>query len=331
MGAVPLYLKDNSYGEFVFDFGWAAASERAGLRYYPKLIAAVPFTPVTGRRLLVHPRADRSTVMAALLAGIQKVADAERASSVHFLFCTEDEAGVLADCGYATRLGMQFHWYNRTPTPYRDFDDYLGALRSRNRKQMRKERGVCRDSGLRVVTRAGTELDDSDWQALATLYRANAARHDSTEYLVPEFFDEIRRTFAHRVVAAIAYDGQRAVAGTLNFERGRHIYGRYWGTLVAQPMLHFELCYYQLIDRAIARGQVRFEAGAGGEHKLKRGLLPAPTWSAHWLRHPDLGRAVARAVAAEAVEVKQRIAAYQELSPFARAGAPGDTDPDQGA
>ncbi len=294
VGAVPLYLKQHSYGEFVFDFGWAAAAQRAGISYYPKLVAAVPVTPVTGARLLVRPDAARADVVEALVRGVRAVAEETHASGVHFLFCREDEQAELAAAGFAPRLGMQFHWRNRADRPYADFEDFLAAFRSRNRKQ---------------------------WEALETFYAANIDKHDGSRYLTPAFFRELRATCAERVVATFASRGGRTIAGTLNFERGRHLYGRYWGCLEELPMLHFELCYYRLIERAVDRRYDRFEAGAQGEHKLKRGLDPAPTFSAHLIAHPGLRAAVERSLTAEAQAMRAELAAYAELSPYARAGA----------
>jgi predicted N-acyltransferase len=302
----------------VFDWGWANGAHRAGIRYYPKLVAAVPFTPVTGARLLVHAEADRAEVTGTLLAGVHAVAEQERASSVHVLFCSEAETRALEAAGYLPRLGMQFHWENRDP-PYRDFDDYLGEMRSRNRKQVRKERAGAAE-GLRLVTLTGPELGDAEWTALRRFYLANARKHGGAPYLTAGFFELARETFPERVVAALAYRGERPIAGTLNFERGRHLYGRYWGCLEEHEFLHFELGYYRLIERAIAAGHTRFEAGAQGEHKLKRGLLPRPTYSAHLMLHPDLHRAVERFVRDETMVVREEMTAYDAASPFRRDG-----------
>ncbi len=317
VGAVPLYLKDNSHGEFIFDWGWAGGAHRAGLRYYPKLVAAVPFTPATGRRLLVHPTAPRPAVTSALLDGVRAVADAERASSVHVLFCTENETREFQAAGYKPRLSSQYHWTNREP-PYRDFDDFLGAFRSRHRKQVRKERAVAQAHGLDLATLTGPELGDAEWTALEAFYRANADKHGGIAYLAPRFFHLARQTLAARVVATFAYRDRRPIAGALNFERGRHLYGRYWGALEERDMLHFELCYYRLIERAITRGHTRFEAGAQGSHKLSRGLAPAFTHSAHWIRHPGLRDAVERSIDAEAVMIRAEVAQDHHLSPYHR-------------
>jgi uncharacterized protein len=328
VGAAPSYIKSHSYGEFVFDWSWAAAAERARLPYYPKVVVAVPFTPVSGQRLLVRADADVEAVRAVLVRGLGELAEATGCSSVHVLFCAETESRLLADGGYSPRLSMQFHWRNREPVPYADFDDFLRAFRSRNRKQVRHERAVAAGHGLRLETRAGPELGAGDWAVLQRLYSANVGKHGGARYLQPRFFDEIRQHFAHRVVATLALRDDRVVAGTLNFERGQHLYGRYWGALEEHDMLHFELCYYRLIERAVNRGYRLFEAGAQGEHKLKRGLDPAPTHSAHLIRHPGLGAAIARFVEGEARSVERELEYYRTLSPYSRAGGGGASPPE---
>jgi predicted N-acyltransferase len=322
VGAVPLYLKTNSYGEFIFDWGWANAAHRNGIRYYPKLVAAIPFTPATGRRIAVDPdlpAAKAGAVTAALLRAMRQLADDERASSVHVLFCTEAEKDALAAHEYLPRLSMQFHWHNRPDRPFESFDDYLSTFRSRNRKQVRKERQTAAAHGLTFRTATGADLADGDWQALRAFYLANIARHGGIPYLTERFFEVARATLSHRLVATLAYRGGEAVAGTINFEKGPHLYGRYWGCLDDFQMLHFELCYYRLIERAIERRCTLFEAGAQGEHKLKRGLVPAFTHSAHWIRDPGLAAAIASFIEREAVEVAQETQFYGEHSPF-RAG-----------
>ena len=318
-GAMPFYRKAHSYGEFIFDWSWANASHRSGVPYYPKLVAAMPFTPATGSRLLLDPNDTpefRARVTEQLIAGARQLADDEDASSLHVLFCTEEESRVLAAAGFMPRLSLQFHWHNRTPTPYRDFDDYLGEMKSRHRKQIRHERSIAAEHGLTFKTVLGSDMSDAEWIAIRGFYSANADKHGSIEYLTPTFFDVIRETYAHRVVCTLAFRDGVAVAGTINFEKGRHLYGRYWGCLADHQMLHFELCYHRLIERAIAGGYTRFEAGAQGEHKLKRGLLPSFTYSAHWIRHPGLSAAVSSFLVTEAAAVREQSAAYSAESPF---------------
>jgi len=261
-----------------------------------------------------------------MLRAVRQLADDERASSVHFLFCTDGEKAALAAQDYLPRLSMQFHWHNRADRPFESFDDYLTTFRSRNRKQVRKERQAAAAHGLRIRTAAGSELEPGDWQALHLFYRANIARHGGIPYLSERFFEVARATLAHRLVATLAYQGAEPVAGTINFEKGTHLYGRYWGCLEDYQMLHFELCYYRLIERAIERRYTLFEAGAQGEHKLKRGLAPAFTHSAHWIRHPALADAVASFIEREAVAVAEEARYYGEHSPFRAGSAGSDND-----
>jgi len=318
VGAVPLYLKDNSYGEYIFDWAWAQGAQRARVAYYPKLVAAVPFTPATGNRLLTRPGVDRPAVIKALVQGIGEVAKKHDVSSVHVLFCQPEEVKELQSLGYRTRLSFQFHWHNRQERPYSDFDDFLGTFRSANRKQVRKERRIAADHGLRLATFEGSQMGELEWQAVGRLYDENADKHGAITYLTPAFFEALRTTFAHRIVTTFAYEGENPVAGTLNFEKGKHIYGRYWGAQVQKEMLHFELCYYQLIDRAIARGHTLFEAGAQGEHKLKRGLTPSFTHSAHLIFDPALDRAIAGFLEQETSVVQHHVQQYTLHSPYAR-------------
>lgn len=320
VGAVPLYRKDHSYGEFVCDFAWANASLRAGLPYYPKLVAAVPFTPVAGRRLLVRPGAGADGIAIELARALPELARSSGASGAHVLFCSQAELPALEAAGLVPRLGFQFHWANRAPASYRDFADYLGAMKARHRKQIRNERARAAAHGLTFVTRAGAELSPPEWRALESFYRGNVDRHNATAYLTPAFFAYLRERLAHRVVATLALRRDAPVAGALAFEKGGALYGRYWGAREPLDALHFELCYHRLIERAIARGHRRFEAGAQGEHKLKRGLVPVATFSAHFLCDPELAAAVRRFLAGETESVRAAMAAYGEEAPF-RAGA----------
>jgi predicted N-acyltransferase len=327
VGAVPLYLRDDSMAEFIWDFAWAYGARSAGIPYYPKLVAAIPFTPATSHRLLVHPDELRPAVVPALLAGMRAIADESRASSVHVLFCRPEEMEELRPAGFLPRASYQFHWTNRQPSPYRDFDDFLAGYRSRLRKQTRYERKVASEHGLRIVVAPGTDLDDRAWAALDRCYRQTVYQYGNVDYLTPDFFTRIRQTHAHRLLASLAYRGDEPVAATTNFLRGGRLCGRYWGSDLQLPMLHFELCYYRLIDYAIAQGYDRFEGGAGGEQKLKRGLLPQRTHSAHWIRHPGLRRAIADYVEREARDVAEEIRRCEEASPFAR---PSRQRPDGG-
>jgi len=316
-GAMPLYLKEHSFGEFVFDWGWAEAARAAGVPYYPKLVAAVPFTPVAGRRLLAPP--GRRGVADRLLDAAQDLAGATGASSLHLLFLTEAEQRLAARRpGFHRRLGYQFHWVNEG---YRSYEHYLSSLRSSARKALRRERRRAA-AGLELVTLEGPQLDQRQWDALYRFYLDTNNRKWGPAYLDRRFFEIVRRRMAHRVVATLALRGGRPVAGALSFHKGRHLFGRYWGTTVQQDSLHFELCYHRPIELAIARGWTRFEAGAQGMHKLKRGLLPSPTHSVHWLRHAGLSAAVAAFLEREARAVRREIALLGMHGPFRRDGEP---------
>lgn len=316
VGALPFYEKSHSYGEYIFDWAWADAAMRIGLPYYPKLVSMTPLTPATGRRLLVHPEADSGQVIQGLVAGALEMAKALEASTIHFNFLTAPERDALAQHpDLMPRMTQQFHWQN---DGYDTFDDFLGALRSPSRKQIRKERRRVAESHLEVRVKRGPDLDERDWRALGHFYRDTCRRKGSFPYLKNRFFELLPERLGHRVVAALAYDGDRPVAGTLNFEKGPNIYGRYWGSESDYDMLHFELCYYQLIERAIGLGMQRFEAGAQGMHKLKRGLLPSPVHSVHWVRHPVLAGAVAEFLPREAQGTARDIAELRERSPFKR-------------
>ena len=315
-GAVPLYLKDNSFGEYIFDWGWAEAAEAAGLRYYPKLVAAVPFTPVTGRRMLMAGTELEPLIVEALISGVKEVAERTEASSIHWLFVTAEEQRVLSErFAYLSRLSQQFHWHN---DGYTSFEDYCGAFRSSVRKQVRRERNQARRSGLRFLTVCGEQIDQRQWQALYEFYVDTTSRKWGRAYLTAEFFREMPRTFGQRALATLALEGDRPVAGTLNFQRGGRLYGRYWGCLREHDALHFELCYYRLIEYCIDHGFQHFEAGAQGLHKLRRGLMPTLTYSAHWFRHAGLHHAVQRFVEAESGAVKQEIAMLNQHGPFRR-------------
>ncbi len=316
VGALPLYTKDHSWGEFIFDFAWARAAAQSGLRYYPKLVSMVPFTPATGRRLLIAEGVDADAVRAALIAGARAAADEVDASSIHLLFLTDEERARVVELGLRPRLSVQFHWENEG---YETFDDYLARFRSRKRKQVIKERRAVRDSGLDVRILQGPELSDLEWRALRRFYRSNCAAHGSHPYLRPEFFEAIRETHASRMLVVMAYEGDTPRAASINFTKGSHLYGRYWGCGAQHyEHLHFELCYYRLIEHAIEAGLSHFEAGAQGFHKLKRGLLPAEVHSAHWVRDRGLARAVAEFLPSEAFGVKAEIAQLLQRSPFHR-------------
>ena len=316
VGAIPLYRKLHSYGEYIFDWAWADASHRAGIAYYPKLVAAVPFTPATGDRILLADSVPGAGVVDALLSKVREVADSTGASSTHVLFCTGQEEAMLSQRGeFLPRLSYQFHWEN---PGFRDFEDYLSAFRSGPRKQIRKERRGALSHGFALRTLRGTQLNDQQWASLYGFYRSTVGMRGGMAYLTPAFFQGLRERLAHRVVVSFAMKGELPVAAALAFQKGSHLYGRYWGAAADLEFLHFELCYYQLIDFAIDKGLTRFEAGAQGEHKLKRGFLPSATHSVHWIRHPELAAAVADFLPRERAALDEHMAFLTTQGPFPR-------------
>lgn len=317
VGALPLYRKTHSYGEYIFDWAWASAAQRAGLPYYPKLVSMVPFTPATGTRFLVHPSKDRRAITKLLLDGAFEALERERAWSIHLLFLSEGERVIAAeDPRWVSRLSYQFHFANQG---YTTFDDFVGRFRADMRKKLRRERREAAALGLEVRVLEGDEIEGEHLRAMRRFYEGTCARKGAYPYLESRFFELAAERLRDRMVLAMAFDrGGEPVAGTLNFEKGGCLYGRYWGADEAFMMLHFELCYYRLIERAIERQHVRFEAGAQGEHKLRRGMLPRATHSAHYLRHPGLHEAVADFVHREAEVVASEMEALAEHGPFRR-------------
>jgi uncharacterized protein len=316
VGGLPLYVKQHSYGEYIFDWAWAAAAERAGLRYYPKLVSMVPFTPATGRHVLFAADADRAAVTRALLQGVGEAAARVSASSVHFMFLDPAERDqLLARAELMPRETLQYHWHN---DGYTSFDDYLARFRSALRKQVRHERRDAAASGLELRLLPGPELGEREWQALYAFYRDTCHKRGSGPYLTRRFFELIRANHAQRVLAVLALRGTTPVAGTLSFQKGKHLYGRYWGCVEDYPALHFECCYYQLIEHAIVHGLTRFEAGAQGAHKLRRGLLPATIHSLHEMAHPGLRAALADYLPREIAAHRRELLELAEHGPFKR-------------
>ena len=306
----PLYLKSHSFGEYVFDWGWAEAWQRAGGRYYPKLQAAIPFTPVTGPRLM----AESPQASAALIAALGEVAETMGVSSLHVTFPTEAEASALEEAGFLLRLGFQYHWRNRD---YSGFDDFLGELSSRKRKQVRHERAAVAASGLSLATLVGGEIKPRHWDEFHRLYQMTVDRKWGGAYLNREFFARLSASpLGERVVLITARRDGEAIAGAFNLMGDDTLFGRNWGAAAAVPFLHFEACYYRAIDFAIAHRLARVEAGAQGEHKVSRGYLPEPTWSAHWIADAGFRRAVARFLAAERPLIAAEIASQAEAGPF---------------
>jgi uncharacterized protein len=311
LAVAPMYAKSHSYGEYVFDHGWAHALESAGGDYYPKLQVAVPFSPVPGPRLLHRPG---STVPVGALAGALVQACRELGlSSVHVTFCTETEWGALGEAGWLCRLGMQFHWEN---AGYATFDDFLGALSSRKRKVLRRERRDANAAGLTFRALAGGDITERHWDAFYRFYRSTVDRKWGSAYLTRRFFSLLSERLGDRVVLMMAENNGVPVAGALNLAGDDALYGRNWGCRGEWPFLHFELCYYRAIDWAIAHGLPRVEAGAQGRHKIQRGYLPRRTYSAHWIAHPGLRRAVADFLKQETPAVRAEMAALAEQSPF---------------
>ncbi len=314
IGVVPLYAKTHSYGEYVFDYGWADAYERAGGRYYPKLLAAVPFTPVPGPRLLLHPDAPPETRVH-LIAAMVELANRRHISSVHVTFPERIEAEALTEAGFLQRVGQQFHWTN---DGYRDFDDYLAALNSRKRKAVKKERREALAEGLEIEVLTGPDLNSRHWDAFYRFYLATADRKWGQAYLNRKFFALIGERMPDNVVLVLAQREGKYVAGALNLLGKDTIYGRNWGSYGDYKFLHFECCYYRAIELANTHGMKRVEAGEQGPHKLQRGYLPVPTYSAHWIPDPGFRRAVAQFLARERQMVERKIEGLAEFSPFRR-------------
>jgi len=312
IGAAPLYLKSHSYGEYVFDWGWAEAWQRAGGRYYPKLQASVPFTPVTGPRLLARePRAVR-----ALAAALPALAGRLGVSSLHVTFPLAEEAELLREAGFLPRLAFQYHWHNRD---YADFDAFLAALSSRKRKQVRHERAAVAAGGLDLATLVGGEIKARHWDAFHRFYEATVDRKWGGAYLRREFFEELSASaVGDQAVLVVAEDNGQPVAAAFNMLGGDTLYGRTWGAARQVPFLHFEACYYRALDFAILHRLARVEAGAQGEHKVSRGYLPAATWSAHWIADPGFRAAIARFLDQERPLVEAAMAEQDEAGPFRR-------------
>jgi hypothetical protein len=311
LAVAPMYAKGHSYGEYVFDHGWARAFEQAGGAYYPKLQVASPFSPVTGPRLLIRP--DCGIGAAELGGALTQACQELGTSSVHVTFCTEDEYMALGEAGWLQRLGVQFHWDNEG---YTSFDDFLGALAARKRKTLKRERRDANACGLTFRTKLGPEITPAEWKAFYRFYVSTVDRKWGSAYLTQRFFPLLGERLGEAVVLMLAEAGGKPVAGALNLAGSDTLYGRNWGTEGDYPFLHFELCYYRAIDFAIARGLRRVEAGAQGEHKIQRGYLPNLTYSAHWIAHPGLRQAVADHLARERPAMLEEMAALGTLSPF---------------
>jgi predicted N-acyltransferase len=310
---MPLYLKSHSQGEYVFDHSWAEAYERAGGRYYPKLLSAAPFTPATGPRLLVRPGVDVEEARRLLVGGAMALCERYEASSWHVNFPTQDEWAWMGGQGMSLRQGQQYHWENRD---YRDFDHFLGALSSNRRKTIRRERRDAQ-AQVEIFALTGADLKEEHWDAFFQFYMDTGSRKWGRPYLTRMFFSLLGEQMADRVLLVMARREGRWVAGALNLIGGDCIYGRNWGCVEDIPFLHFELCYYQAIDFAIAKGLARVEAGAQGQHKIARGYLPSPVYSAHYIADAMLRGPVEDFVARERAAVSQEMEwLAEEYSPF---------------
>jgi predicted N-acyltransferase len=314
VAACPLYLKDHSYGEYVFDWAWADAYRRHGLDYYPKLLDAIPFTPVPGPRLLARTPAHRLL----LLRAIEQLARSARLSSAHLLFLDEDDQAAAREAGWSLRTTVQFHWSNRAPTPYADFADFLASLQRDKRKKIQQERRRVADAGVAFTVATGAAIAEADWDFFYRCYTLTYRAHHSTPYLTRDFFARSAATMARNWLLFTAWRGSKRIASSLiaiDPER-KTAFGRYWGSVEHVNCLHFDACYYQPLEWCIANGYRRFEGGAQGEHKMARGLLPVQTWSAHWLAHPQFARAVDDFVAREGAGVESYLDELAERRPF---------------
>jgi len=307
--ALPMYVKSHSYGEYVFDWAWANAYQEHGLDYYPKLLSAIPFTPVSGPRLLARDARARAALVDVLIS-TQKATDV---SSTHVLFPPDEQAQQLADAGFLLRSGVQFHWVN---AGYATFDDFLATLEQKKRKNIRAERRKVREAGVVLRRVRGREIEDADWRLFTRCYRNTYAEHFSKPYLNLDFFRRIGKTMPDNLLLVIAERNGQPIAASLVVHDATTLYGRYWGALEHVPCLHFETAYYQPLEFCIEQGIQVFEGGAQGEHKMARGFLPTRTWSAHWLAHPSFANAVERFLEREAGGIDDYIDELNDRNPF---------------
>jgi predicted N-acyltransferase len=312
VAACPLYLKGHSEGEFVFDWGWADAAERAGIAYYPKLLVGVPFTPVSGARLLSAPGQDRALRVRQLAAALSELCAGNRLSGAHVNFCREDERDALSAAGFLPRLGFQYHWRN---PGFAGFDDWLAALRSKRRNQVRREQRALAEQGIAIERLVGDAIPDALIGPMFEIYRSTIRGNPwGRQYLNARFFELLAARFKRRLCFVVARAGGEIVAGTVNVQKGDALYGRYWGALRPLRHLHFNVCYYAGIAHCIEHGLARFEPGAGGEYKQLRGFDATPTWSCHWLADARLRHAVERFLERERAEAGHAIDWYQAHS-----------------
>jgi predicted N-acyltransferase len=320
VAACPVYVKDHSEGEFVFDWAWADAAERAGIRYYPKLLVGVPFTPVSGARFLVAGGEDRSQRTRHLGAALHELCLSNQLSGVHINFCREPETSFLASSDYLLRVGLQYHWIN---PGYRSFEDYLGRFRSKRRNQIRRERREMAQQGIEIECLRGDAIPDALFEPMFRCYLATIeSRTWGRQYLNARFFEALAQRFRHRLCFIVARRGGEVIAGTTNVVKGDAFYGRYWGALRPARHLHFNVCYYAAIEHCIEAGIQRFEPGAGGDYKYLRGFDAQPTYSLHFLAEPRLADAVARFLEAERSEAARVIDDLRAESPLKHTATP---------
>jgi predicted N-acyltransferase len=323
LAVLPLYLKDHSQGEYIFDYGWADAFYRAGGTYYPKLLSAIPFTPAGGRRLLVKPGAQQDDHRNQLLAAALTLLNKLDASSLHINFLPEADWESLGAQGFLQRTDQQFHWQNEG---YASFEAFLDAMASRKRKNLRKERAKALENGIEIEALTGDQLTEAHWDAFFHFYIDTGHRKWGTPYLTRDFFTRIQQTMPEDTLLIMAKREGRYIAGALNFIGGDTLYGRNWGCVEDHPFLHFEVCYYQAIDFAIARGLARVEAGAQGTHKLARGYAPHRTYSNHYITHEGLRQAVGDYLETERQYVDNDMKALSQHTPFKQVEPTGDKD-----
>ena len=313
IGAVPQYIKYNSYGELVFDWAWADAYQRSGLRYYPKLVVGIPYSPVTGKRLLVHPEAETERTAKALIEAAQGFAKEGNYSSQHWLFPDHTDLKALEASGFMRRTGVQFHWHNKG---YRDFGHFLEGLTSKKRKSIKRERRRVQEAGIVIEILDGHQASDQHWAIFYDFYRNTFERLGGYATLTEDFFKAIAQAMPESIVLCLARLGDEYVAGAFSLRSHTTLYGRHWGCKADYHSLHFELCYYTGIDYCIAQGLHSFEPGAQGEHKVGRGFEPEKTWSAHWLAHPEFADVIERYLAHEAELMQDYHADMESHLPF---------------
>lgn len=320
IGAVPLYLKSNSQGEYIFDYNWAHAFERAGGRYYPKLQISVPFTPVTGRRLLVSKNAPSHTAPLLLQSAIE-LCKKNKLSSLHTTFCSKQEFELGQKLGMLGRVSQQFHWLNNG---YGNFGDFLNALSSRKRKNINKERLKANNFGGEIEILTGSEIKKDHWNYFWKFYQDTGIKKWGTPYLTRQFFDQIHETMRSKILLILAKKEGNYIAGALNFIGSDTLFGRYWGCIEDYPYLHFEVCYYRAIEFAIAHGLKKVEAGAQGEHKIARGYVPTETFSLHWIAEEGFSKAVEEYLISEKNAVKRDIKTLSYFTPFKKGDEKND-------